>query len=343
MGRTSTNKHRIVRRSATPIVACCLALLAAAPAMATKGRTARASVALPPESSRSVTATCPAGTHSTAGGFTVNPLGTPGLGFASVTQVSNRIGRRAWTVTSGAESSNPPATLTSVVRCERRIDSRIVVPLVGSATINPGFAQTFNFNCPPQTRPVSGAWSVNNPFNGDLQNSSNLVVIQNRRLDRNTWTMTAGVRSDPNGPNPPNHPGSTFTATVPCETVTRRRLVQRTTIDPFADDQRASATATCRKRTHVVSGGFVINPLPPGDVPFAPIDFNAPTSPRSWRVDLYDTIYGLPPGSSLTTYAYCRRNKLRRKRRSARRSRAAAAAPATPGWVEAQPPVPISG
>jgi hypothetical protein len=238
-------------------------------------------------------------------------------------------------VTSGAESNNDPsATLTALVRCERRADSKIVVPLVGSATINPGFAQTFNFHCPPQTRPVGAGWSVDNPFNGNIATSSNLIVVQSRRLDRTTWTLTAEVRSG-------SGVASELTGTVPCEKVTPRKLVQRTAIDSFADNERATATATCRTGTHVVSGGFLINPLPPGTVPFAPVDRHAPVGGRQWRVDIYDTIFALPPGSTLTTYAYCRKNRLRRRR--ARRSTASAAVSTGPGRVELLPPVPLAG
>lgn len=330
MGRFRRHRRASICRFAVAATALG-ALLVAPSAWATRGLTKTASVALPPESSRSATATCPVGTHSTAGGFSVTPLGTPGTGFQSVTQVSARRGARPWKVTTGAEGTNPPATMTAHVRCERRRDGRIVVPLTANETVNPGFAQTFDFTCPPQTRPAGAGWSVDDPFNGDLTTTSNLLVIQNRRLDFNTWRVTGLVR---NGSN-----SSDFTVTVVCETITRKRLVQRTAIDAFGDNERASATATCRKRTHVVAGGFVINPLPPGTVPFAPMDYNAPVGNRQWRVDLYDTASGLPPGSSLITYAYCRRNRLRKPR--ARAGAAVTANGLGPGRVEAMAPVPV--
>jgi hypothetical protein len=276
------------------------------------------------------------GTHSTAGGFVVSPLGTPGGGFQSVTQLSTPSGRRGWRVVSGAEQTNPVANLTASVRCERKIDGRIIVRLTGSDTIAPGFAVNFNFRCPPGTHPLGGGWSVDAPFDGDLGTSSNLIVIQNRRTSPTTWLITAEVRSG--APNP-----STFRPTVPCERNSRRRITERGRVVPLADNTRASASATCARGRHVVSGGFVLTPLPgttPAPVPFAPMDYNAPTGGRTWRADVYDTVYAAPAGSALTTYAYCRRNRLRRKRRP-RRSAAATSAPIGSGTVEISPPVPV--
>jgi hypothetical protein len=334
------NNHRQANRRGAAIAALigsAIALAACAPgALATKGLTRTKSTTLPPESQRSVSATCPRGTHSTSGGFRVSPGGVPGQGFQALVQNSDRSGNRGWSVTGGAESTNPSSTLTAVVRCERKSDGKVVVPLVGSQSVNPGFAQTFNFHCPPGTRPVGAGWSVDNPYTGDVANSSNLIVVESRRTNATTWTLTAEVRSA-------STVVSTFTGTVPCERKSPRKLVQKSRTVSFSDNQRASASATCAKRTHVVSGGFVINPLPPGVVPFAPVDYNAASGPRSWRVDLYDTVLALPPGSTLTTYAYCRRNKGKRKRKhrhSAHRAGPRSAA-AGSGWVKTPPPVPV--
>jgi hypothetical protein len=140
-------------------------------------------------------------------------------------------------------------------------------------------------------------------------------------------------------PNP-----STFSPTVPCEANSRRKITQRGKIVSLANNTRASAAAKCAKGKHVVSGGFVLTPLPgtsPTPVPFAPMDYNAPIGVRTWRVDVYDTGFAAPTGSALTTYAYCRRNRLRKKRRRTTRSVAASAAPIGRGRVEISPPVPV--
>ena len=139
----------------------------------------------------------PTGTHSTTGGFVVTPPGVPGAGFRSVTQISNRLGHRGWSVTSGAESTNPPATLTAAVRCEKPRDSRPAVRVVSPPiTIPHATAQTINFMCPRGTRPVGAGWSVDNPFDGDVTTSSNLIVVQSRRLNKRTWRLTGEVRND---------------------------------------------------------------------------------------------------------------------------------------------------
>jgi hypothetical protein len=313
-------------------IALCLAaaLCAAAPAMASRGVTRTAGTALPANSQRSVTAVCPAGTHSTAGGFFVSPAGAPGQGPQSWTQVSMPSGTGGWKVTGGSSGVNPPATLTSSVRCEKRRDGRIAVRLQGSSTITPGTAQNYDFHCPSGTHPIGAGWSVNNPYNGNIATSSNLVVIQSRRTGPSHWLVTAEVRSGA-------AVSSTFVPKVPCEFNSRRKLVEKSKIVPYLDQQRVTATATCAKRTHVVSGGFVISPLPstdPTPVPFGIMDYNAAPTGRTWRIDLYDTTFAAPTGSSLSTYAYCRRNRLRRPQ--VRRISASSGA-LGPGRVEISP------
>jgi hypothetical protein len=323
------------RLLAAAAAACLLAALAATPAPASRGLTRTNSTALAPGSKSTVTATCPVGTHSTAGGFFVSPLGVPGSGPRSWTQISTPSGRRAWRVTGGASLNNPPATLFSSVRCERRRDGRIAVRLQGSSQIDPGTAEDFNFQCPLGTRPAGAGWRVGDPFDATVD-SDHLIVIQSRRTTSQHWRVTAEVRAGASQP-------STFTATVACERRTRKRLIERSRIVAYVDNQRASAIARCPRRTHVVAGGFLLSPLPqptPGPVPFGIMDYYAAPTPRKWRVDLYDlAAYSAPTGSALTTYAYCRRNRLRR--RGARAGAAVAPERIGPGRVEISEPRPI--
>src|SRR5215210_7495156 len=100
MGKSLGNALRPGGRATAALVVClAVVLAAAAAALAGRGRTATGSAQLAPESKQSANASCPTGAHSTTGGF-VNPPGVPGAGFRSVTQVSNRLGRRGWSVTS---------------------------------------------------------------------------------------------------------------------------------------------------------------------------------------------------------------------------------------------------
>jgi len=71
------------------------------------------------------------------------------------------------------------------------------------------------------------------------------------------------------------------------------------------------------------------------------MDYNAAPTGRSWRVDVYDTIYAAPTGSALTAYAYCRRNQPKKRKRGARR-RAASVASFGTGSVEIEPAVPVT-
>jgi hypothetical protein len=323
--------------------ACSVALIAigAAPALASRGATKTATTPLAPGSQGSATATCPRRTHSTEGGFIVTPPGLPGGGPASWTQVSNAVGIRSWKVTSGASVSNPSATLTSSVRCERKADGKILSRLISKpTTVAPGHAQTLNFHCPFGSRPIAGAWTVDNPYNGSVDGTSNLIVIQNRRLDRTTWVITSEVRSS-------SVVSSTFTASALCELSGPRRLVQKAQVTPYVDDARMTGTARCAMGTHVVSGGFAITPLPganPTPVPFPIMDRNAAAGGRRWRVDLYDTFPMPPAGSALTTYAYCRKNHPARRRHGPGGSPAASSVGS--GWVgalRAQPVVTLAG
>jgi hypothetical protein len=115
---------------------------------------------------------------------------------------------------------------------------------------------------------------------------------------------------------------STLTTETTCEYSSPRKISVRTKLVPYLDNVRTTATATCARRKHVVSGGFLFTPQagpPPGNsVPFPYLDRHGPVGARSWRVDAYDLqIFPPPAGSAMTTYAYCRRNRRRRARRHA--------------------------
>lgn len=331
-------KETFRREGARALGAAALVVaISVAPALATRGTTRTQTKPFPQSEQASAQATCGKGSHSTSGGYRVNPPSPPGTVPGALVQGNTRTGNRGWRVAAGSTSAHLDGTLTAYVRCERRSDGRIAGHLIGRSTIEPGTATPFVFTCPPGTRPIGGGWSVDNLFNGTT-GSSLLVVVENRRKSARVWRITAYV---PSIGNPASNPASELTATVPCERKNRRKIVQRSRLVPINETARSGATATCRKGTHVISGGFVITPLPPGAVPYTPIDRHHPASPRTWRVELYDTGLGsVPAGSALTTYAYCKQNRTPRRRGRAASASAAPYFGTAP--AEVGPAVPVA-
>lgn len=76
----------------------------------------------------------------------------------------------------------------------------------------------------------------------------------------------------------------------------------------ITDNARTSAGATCAKKRHVVAGGFLASPAVfPGPALLIGIDENLPVGKRGWEVGLWEYPTALPPGSSLQTFAYCKK------------------------------------
>jgi hypothetical protein len=299
-------------------------------------------VTLPEVSKQSATANCPARTHASGGGYTVSPLHDPSAGaLGSYTQRSIFTGRRGWSVTTAAFSPGADtSSLVAVARCERKVDSKIAVRFAATRTVTPdtdgsdGYqatAITLNLTCPPQTRASAGGYDTDSTF-ANNPSGVTMLVIQNRRTARKVWTITAFLIGGPTA-EPQD-----ITVMGLCEASSRRRITTASRTVTYPEDARATATATCPKGRHLVSGGFLVSPLPaPGgglSVPF--IDHIAPVGNRGWRVDAYDSpLFGRPAGAALTTHAYCRRNKLPRRRRSASGAAATSSPPGT-GRVEVQ-------
>jgi hypothetical protein len=338
MGKTSGHLH-LTRRATVVALGCVAALAAAAVAVASKGVSKNANAVFPPDTQRSATASCPAGTHISGGGFQVSPGATPGGNVNSFTTNSSFSGRRAWKVVSGATNDNPSGTLTSTARCERRRDGKVAVIMSGSGTINPDTvgppyeARGLNlvFTCPPQTHPIAGGYEVDKPYDPNVAATNKFFATQNRRTGA-TWTVGGFLLGGAAASNPP----AEFTARVACELNGTRPVRERSATVAYTEDARATATATCRRGTHLVSGGFAFSPRE-GSIPVPFIDRNVPATGRAWTVSAYDSgPIGTPPDSSMTSYAYCRKNRPKPRRRRARRS-VASAASAGAGSVQVVP------
>lgn len=305
------------------------ALLAAAPAGASRGVTKLGAVAFPPSTKRLAAASCPAGTHLTTGGFLISPGATAGSGFKTLTQV-NKLAGNGWTVQSGSTASNPAATLTAYARCERSRDGRIAIRSPFPVPVNPGQQTRVTSVCPEGTHPIGGGWSIDNPYDpADPSGSSYLTVTENRQVGPRTWAIAGQI------PNVMSLQPSTLTTETTCEYNGPRKISVRSKLVPYLDNVRTTATARCPKLKHVVSGGFLFNPqagpAPGNPVPFPYLDRHGPVGTRGWRVDAYDLqVFPPPAGSAMTVYAYCRKNRLRRRHRLALRGSAPVAAPVGP-------------
>jgi len=341
MGRSPEQMTQRRRRIAVGALCLAAALAVAVPALASRGATKTGSNPFPPDSKKSASANCPPRTHATGGGFAVTPAATPGGAVESFTTNNNFAGRAAWTVTSGQVASGHGNTLTAAIRCERKRDGKIAILLSGTAHLVPDTTPPFDavgqnlvFHCPPGTHPIAGGYQVAKPFDPNNTATTNKFFATQTRRTGTTWTVSGYLLGG--GGAPP----ADFTGTVPCEKNGNRPLVEKSKVVPFNEDSRATASATCKKGTHLVSGGFAFTPNSNGPVPVPFVDQSVPTTRRIWTTSAYDSIaFSTPVGSTLTTYAYCRRN-LPKPTRAHRTG--ASSSVAGQGWVEVTPAPPLN-
>jgi hypothetical protein len=231
-----------------------------------------------------------------------------------MTLTDGPVGTTAWTV-AGAAFTNPGATgsLAAFARCESNALGRIAVVASSSATIAPAAGQDLVFNCPPSTHVISGGFSGEGPGVLNNINSWKVIVLRSYRSGPGQWTVTAYNRAPP----PANTPAN-LTGFAVCEFNKKgSSLGEVAAAVPVAENNRASADATCAGKTHVVSGGFTVLPATfPGTVPVVAIDENQPVGNKGWHVGLSEWQGNASPANtSLTTYAYCKRDAVKKKRR----------------------------
>jgi hypothetical protein len=298
-------------------LAALLALGAAAPLAEAKKRskppavTRSAAVSLPAGTQQSATANCPKGTHATGGGFSVAPAysanGTDALvndtGSRSIHLQSQPAGRRGWTA--GAAAFTSPAvagTFSAIARCERNNLGRVAVTLSGFTTIPVSQGSTVTLSCPPGTHVLAGGFSGSPPGNLAAPEGQRLVIAESRRVSNTTWEIRAV--------NPSGAPSvATLLTNAVCERNRKRAVFENSAVVPIVDNGRTSILAPCpSKKHHVVGGGFLVSPTT-SPSPAVGIDQHQPSGPRAWQVGVYEfPTFPLPTGSTLTAYAYCKRN-----------------------------------
>jgi hypothetical protein len=127
-----------------------------------------------------------------------------------------------------------------------------------------------------------------------------LIIAESRRVDVQTWDVVAV-----------NPTGAPSDATLSVNAVCERNgtaVTEASAVAPIVDNGRTSAVATCSKKAHMVGGGFLVSPLT-SPSPAVGVDQTQPSGQRSWLAGLYEyPSFVLPPGSTLTTYAYCKKS-----------------------------------
>jgi hypothetical protein len=301
-----------------------LAVAATPSAAKKKGKspvsTASAAVPISSGNSASATANCKGKTHATGGGYAVAPSYNPdpntltGTGLRSMTVTTNPVGNKSWAAAGGAFTNPAGAsgTFTTFAQCESNKLGKIAIRASSSATLAPGGGQSLVFNCPQKTHAIAGGFSGDPPSALNSINGWKVVVLQSFRSAKGQWTITAYNRSPP-----PANTSATITGWAVCEFDQKGVSVgQRSASVPVPENGRAATSATCKGKSHVVSGGFTVNPASfPGEVPVIGIDENQPVGKKSWHIGLHEWQgNGEPAGTSLTTYAYCKKDSPAKKK-----------------------------
>jgi hypothetical protein len=297
-------------------LALLVALAGLTPAVSAKGKkkkvknaavTRTATAPLSAGQTEDLTAACGKGTHLSGGGFAIAPNFNPATnsGMRSISATSYPFSSSSWTASTTA-FTNPASTgtFTAAARCERNALGQLSSRLSSATTLPPGALQSSVLNCTPGNHVISGGYSGTAASNPANLLGFRMVVLQSSRTGPGQWTVVA--YNSNLGPSPVP---VTMTAYVLCEKNVKGRAVgEVSTSVPLADNQRASADASCGKKQHVVSGGFVVTPNGVGNVPTVGTDEFLPVGKRSWHVGLHEwQSIAMPAGSALRTIAYCKK------------------------------------
>jgi hypothetical protein len=307
-------------------LAALLALGVASPAVAKKKKkksqpvvSATASAPFNAASNQTLAATCGKGTHVSGGGFAVSPnyvpgSGLTGTGLRSATGTSNPSGAKTWSVGSSSWA-NPSAsgTLTAVARCEQDKLGKLFATLSSSLSLSPGEGTPLVLNCPSGTHVVAGGYSGTSIGAFTYTAASfRLIMLQSQRTGPGQWTwVVANNQFSP--------AAATLTVYELCEKNAKGVTVSEAgTTVPVTEDQRAAADASCIGKTHAISGGFVLSPIPTtsGTIPVTEIDEFQPTSKKTWHLGLFEAQgFATPAGSTVRDIVYCKKDAVAKKKK----------------------------
>jgi hypothetical protein len=278
-------------------------------ATAKKKSVATSSETAPLASSQTQTASakCPGGMNLTGGGFSVAPPYDPAgsVGTKTMAQVSRPEGKKTWVGSAGAlQVPISAGTFTTYARCQKKSLGKTQASDVGTAIVPPKGGQTMTFNCRGNAHVLYGGFGTDRPFSVPDLGSSQLVPVQSQRVTSTTWMVTA-YNASATAP-------ATMFGYAGCEANKKASKVSiRSATVPLNSDARTSAQLSCRKKQHVVGGGFSITPLPVagGTVPSAGVDENMPLGKKTWKIGAFENPgFTLPAGSALTAQTLCKKD-----------------------------------
>ncbi len=324
-----TGENGRISRVGVIAIAALVALLAlgiASPAVAMKKKkksqpvvSATASAPFNAASNQILPASCGKGRHISGGGFAVAPNYVPGggltgTGLRSATGTSSPAGAKTWNVGSSSWA-NPSAsgTLTSVARCEQDSLGKLFATLSSTLSLSPGEGSPFVLNCPNGTHVIAGGYSGNAiGATAYTAQSFRLIMLQSQRTGPGQWSwVIANNQFSPEA--------ATVTVFALCEKNAKGVTVSEAgTTVPINDDQRASADASCTGKTHAISGGFVLSPIPTtsGSIPVTELDEFEPTSKKTWHLGLFEAQgFAAPPGSTVRDIVYCKKDAVAKKKK----------------------------
>jgi hypothetical protein len=267
-------------------------------ALGAKLKQKSASVTIASETNRSVTATCKQGQKAISGGFEQPDFDPAFNAGAFQFYESRREAGREWTA-SAANYGDGSGTLVSYAYC---LDAKRLKERSGSVLI-PGFTGaesptgTATATCKAGEKVIAGGFD-----NGDFViEEVELLAYSSHKQGKRSWSASA-VNYD-------NDPG-TLTAYAYCrEGKGTKSKSDEVTIAEF---EVGSATARCKKRQKLVSGGFDAPDFGPdfvGDDSQILPHVSMKTGKRKWTASGFGNATG--EAGTFTAYAYCEKKTKR--------------------------------
>ena len=292
---------RGIRRGAIIATSTALALTAAS-ALAGPGSTVTKSATLSGNGPATRSATCPVGTRTTGGGFSIARPFSPaaGTGTRSMIQSSFITGTRTFRSSAAMQAPGQPSTAFKVfARC---IQSTIgpIASGFGQATLGVANFANLNARCAPgDLEAIGGGFRIDNST-PRFQNSP--LVLGSHRVGTRVWRST--ILNPPTAPGPVN-----VRYYAICERADNGATKVRSRTTAIPPNARRGIGTKCPRGWHTASGGFRLGPATETDLLYGYVDRSHPKGSRTWRAGAWTL--GAPfegEGGTLTVYAYCKRN-----------------------------------
>jgi hypothetical protein len=234
----------------------------------------------------SATAQCEQGTKAISGGFEGEAgIENPSDPFVTP-YMSRRDGGRQWT--SAGMNFEDPGDITSFAYCR---DQK--VKTADASTTMPAFDEsaTATATCPRGTKAISGGFD-NPDFGFNEFVGPGIFPTASQKSGKRSWTVSATNLGNDSGE---------LNASVNCR---EGKGLKTAEDNNFIDEPGLhTATAECKRRQRVISGGFEIDL--PAEVEALAILTSKKVGKRQWTVTAVDFV----DPATLTAFAYCEKKK----------------------------------